>query len=121
MEAPLVRTEAMGRQPWIEHASTMSEAMNQIGYQWRITVIKSLLNHPMRFHELKSVIDGIEGKTLSRVLKYLESQQIIRREVLRTRPISVQYALTEKGAELKPVVDSLQVWGEKWIPGAGKL
>src|SRR5579883_2363955 len=60
-------------------------------------------------------IVGIDSKTLSRALKSLESQGIVKREVLTTQPFSVQYSLTEMGMELKPVIDSLRKWSERWI------
>jgi DNA-binding HxlR family transcriptional regulator len=91
------------------------EAVKRVGQECRVVIIRSLLNGPLRFSELLKLGVGIEPKTLSRVLKYLESEEIVRRDVLSTRPLSVQYSLTEKGRQLRPVIDSLQVWGEKWI------
>jgi DNA-binding HxlR family transcriptional regulator len=91
------------------------EAVKRIGQECRVLIIRSLLDGPLRFSELLKIGVGIEPKTLSRVLKYLESEEIVKRDVLSTRPLSVQYALTEKGRELKPVIDSLQTWGERWI------
>lgn len=81
----------------------------------RVVIIRNLLDRSMRFSELLDIGVGVERKTLSRVLKYLESEEIVRREVLSTRPLAVKYSLTEKGRELGPVIDSLQAWGAKWI------
>jgi len=69
----------------------------------------------MRFNKLMATIETIDPKSLSRVLKYLVAEGIARRDVLSTQPFTVQYSLTEKGMELKPVIDSLQVWGRRWL------
>jgi DNA-binding HxlR family transcriptional regulator len=80
-----------------------------------LIIVRSLLDGPMRFSELLRIGIGIDPKTLSRILTYFESEGIVQREVLTTRPFAVQYALTEKGKQLKPIIDSLRVWGERWI------
>jgi DNA-binding HxlR family transcriptional regulator len=91
------------------------EAIKRIGQECRVVIIRGLFDRPLRFGELLKLGVGIEPKTLSRVLKYLDSEGIVRRDVLSTRPLSVQYSLTEKGKQLKPVIDSLQTWGERWV------
>jgi DNA-binding HxlR family transcriptional regulator len=95
--------------------SAAFEAAKIIGNECRVVIVRSLFDHPMRFGELLHVGVGVEPKTLSRVLKYLESEDIVERRVLSTRPVSVQYSLTEKGKQLRSVIDSLQTWGEKWV------
>jgi DNA-binding HxlR family transcriptional regulator len=95
--------------------SAAFEAAKRIANECRLVIVTSLFDHPMRFSELLHVGIGIEPKTLSRVLKYLESEDIVSRQVLSTRPFSVQYSLTDKGKQLRPVIDSLRTWGEKWI------
>jgi DNA-binding HxlR family transcriptional regulator len=69
----------------------------------------------MRFNELLKVACGIDPKTLSRVLKYLAEEEIIRRDVLGTQPFTVQYALTDKGEQIRPIMQSLKAWGEAWV------
>ena len=51
----------------------------------------------MRFSGILDVAKGLDPKSLSRVLKYLASEDIVRRDVLSTQPVAVQYSLTEKG------------------------
>jgi DNA-binding HxlR family transcriptional regulator len=91
------------------------EAIKRVGIECRLVVVIHLLMRPMRFNELLKIGIGIDPKTLSRVLKYLVSEGIVQRNVLSTQPFEVQYALTEKGKQLRPVVDSLDLWGETWI------
>lgn len=91
------------------------ESARKIGNKWRLIVIRYLLERPMRFNELLKVACGIDPKTLSRVLKYLASEDIIRRDVLDTQPFTVRYALTEKGEQISPIMQSLKAWGEAWV------
>jgi DNA-binding HxlR family transcriptional regulator len=91
------------------------ESARRIGNQWRLIVIRYLLEHPMRFNELLKIACDIDPKTLSRVLKYLTKEQIVQREVLGTQPFSVRYALTEKGEQVRPIMQSLKAWGEIWV------
>lgn len=93
------------------------ESARKIGNQWRLIVIRYLLERPMRFNELLRVACEIDPKTLSRVLKYLATEKIIRREVLETQPFTVRYALTDKGEQIRPIMQSLKAWGETWVIG----
>jgi DNA-binding HxlR family transcriptional regulator len=91
------------------------ESARKIGNQWRLIVIRYLLERPMRFNELLRVACGIDAKTLSRVLKYLAAEEIVRRDVLGTQPFTVRYALTDKGEQIRPIMQSLKAWGETWV------
>jgi DNA-binding HxlR family transcriptional regulator len=91
------------------------ESARKIGNKWRLIVIRYLLERPMRFNELLKVACGIDPKTLSRVLKYLASEEIVRRDVLGTQSFTVQYALTDKGKQISPIMQSLKAWGEAWV------
>jgi len=91
------------------------ESAQKIGNQWRLIVIRYLLERPLRFNELLKVACGIDPKTLSRVLKYLAAEEIIRRDVLGTQPFTVRYALTDKGEQIRPIMQSLKTVGESWV------
>src|SRR5207245_9611760 len=88
------------------------ESARKIGNQWRLIVIRYLLDRPMRFNELLRVACEIDSKTLSRVLKYLASEKIVRREVLGTQPSTVRYALTDKAAQQRALMQTFQALGE---------
>lgn len=78
----------------------------------------------MRFNELLRVACGVDAKTLSLVLKYLAAEKIVRRDVLGTQPFTVCYALTDKGEQIRPIMQSLKAWGEAWVLGdtsAGRI
>ena len=67
------------------------------------------------FNEMLKTVEGLNSKTLSSTLKYLESHGIIARVVESTRPFRVIYSLTENGGALEGPLKDLQKWGENWI------
>ncbi len=91
------------------------ESITKVGNELRLAVVSSLIQGPLRFSGILDVAKGLDPRSLSRVLKYLASEEIVRRDVLSTQPVAVQYSLTEKGRQLEPVVEALRVWGERWI------
>ncbi len=80
----------------------------------RLLVVRHLLDGPKRFNELIRV-SGINSKTLSVTLKFLEGKGIVKREIISTRPFSVQYSLTRSGLELSPAFEAIGNWGIKWL------
>lgn len=81
----------------------------------RLLVVRHLFTGPKGFNELWRV-SGINSKTLSLTLKFLEQQGIVNREILSTRPFTVQYSLTPSGLELKPALEAFGNWGSRWLP-----
>lgn len=57
-------------------------------------------------------IGEISAKMLSKELKTLEMNQLIHREVMNTKPITVQYSITEYGKKTKDVIRAMVIWGE---------
>ncbi len=93
------------------------EAIKEIGGEWRLIVIRYLNDGPMGFNDLLKNIEGLNSKTLSSTLKYLEAHSIVTREVESTRPFRVRYSLTDKGRSLKYSLEDLKRWGEEWVIG----
>src|SRR5579871_2864858 len=91
-------------------------AIGVIGTEWRLAIVHRLLTGPLRFSELLHSTPKLNAKTLSATLKYLESQGVVQRTVVSTRPFNVVYSLTEMGTALAPATQELRVWGERWLP-----
>jgi DNA-binding HxlR family transcriptional regulator len=92
-----------------------------IGDRWTILILRDLvLEGPRKFHELQSSLTGISPNTLSARLKTLEEHAIVGRRLYEEHPPRAEYALTEKGNELRPVLRALRSWGEKHIKGVRK-
>lgn len=90
-------------------------AIKAIVTESRLLVVRHLFTGPKGFNELLRA-SGINSKTLSATLKFLEQNGIVRREVISTAPFGVQYSLTASGLELKPALEGLGNWGMKWLP-----
>lgn len=90
------------------------ETLKIIGGKWELSVIKSLLEGPKRFNELLRSCYGISSRTLSRILKNLADNGIVKRDVISLSPITIVYILTPMGEEMKPVIESIREWGSKY-------
>lgn len=87
------------------------DAMDVLNGKWTISIIAALCFNPKRYSGILKDVNGISGKMLSRELKEMEMHKLVKRTVLDTQPITVQYELTQYGQKLKTVIDSLAVWG----------
>lgn len=85
-----------------------------IGSKWKLLIMRNLLARPWRFNELKKDLEGISQKVLTDSLRSMEADGIITRTVYPEVPPRVEYSLTELGKSLKPVLDSMQMWGEAY-------
>lgn len=85
-----------------------------IGSKWKLLIIRNLLARPWRFNELKKDLEGISQKVLTDSLRLMEADGIITRTVYPEVPPRVEYALTELGKSLKPILDSMRAWGEAY-------
>ncbi|MCU9614671.1 helix-turn-helix transcriptional regulator [Caldibacillus lycopersici] len=92
----------------------VEKALELLSKRWTGLIIYQLLNGPHRFCEIESSLP-ISGRLLSERLKELEKEGIVNREVFPEVPVRVEYALTEKGAGLAPVMKELEEWANKFI------
>lgn len=88
-----------------------------IGNKWKLLIIRNLLARPWRFNELKKDLTGISQKVLTDNLRSLESDNIITRTVYPEVPPRVEYALSELGETLRPILNSMEKWGEAYKAG----
>ena len=83
-----------------------------IGNKWKLLIIRNLLIRPWRFNELKKDLAGISQKVLTDNLRSLESNGIITRTVYPEVPPRVEYALSELGETLRPILEAMAEWGK---------
>lgn len=95
------------------------KTVDLLGKRWTGLVLSALMDGPRRFSEIATYIDGISDRLLSERLQELERAGIAERHVHTGRPVTVEYLLTEKGADLRRVVDAIHAWAERWqtLPG----
>ena len=110
-----LRLDRRGRNPTGSEVCPIVGAIKTLVTGSRLLVVRHLFTEPKGFNELWRV-SGINSKTLSLTLKFLERQGIVNREIISTRPFTVQYSLTPSGLELKPALEALGNWGNKWLP-----
>lgn len=89
-------------------------AAEAIGRKWHPVVVHRLLARgPLRFNELAEDVEGLTNKVLSESLDDMEAKGLVERRVVEEKPVAVEYALTDHGASLRPVVEALEAWGRR--------
>ncbi len=82
-----------------------------IGSKWKLLILRNLLIRPWRFNELKRSLEGVSQKVLTDALRTLEADGIVIRTVYPEAPPRVEYALTELGETLRPILKTMERWG----------
>jgi DNA-binding HxlR family transcriptional regulator len=85
--------------------------------KWTVLVIRDLHEGRNRFCELERSLAGISPRTLSLRLRALEEEGVVERRTYPEVPPRVEYALTEKGEALLPIVDDMRRFGREWLCG----
>lgn len=85
-----------------------------IGNKWKLLIIRNLQARPWRFNELQKSLDGISQKVLTDSLRSMEADGIITRTVYPEVPPRVEYALSELGESMRPILDAMRIWGENY-------
>ncbi len=89
--------------------------LEAIGGKWKGLILYHLLSSTKRFNELRRLIPGITQRMLTRQLRELEADQIIKRKIFPEVPPKVEYSLTDFGRTLKPILMMLQKWGTEYL------
>ena len=82
-----------------------------IGSKWKLLIMRNLLARPWRFNELKKDLEGISQKVLTDSSRSMEADGIIIRTVYPEVPPRVEYALSDLGESMRPIIKSMEVWG----------
>ena len=82
-----------------------------IGSKWKLLILRNLLARPWRFNELKRSLGGVSQKVLTDALRALEADGIVIRTAYPEVPPRVEYALTELGETLRPILKTMERWG----------
>jgi len=90
-------------------------ALRRVGDRWTALVVGLLAERPHRFGELRRRIGGISQKMLTQTLRSLELDGLVRRKVLPTTPMTVEYSLTQLGETLVPVLSAVRDWAEQHV------
>jgi DNA-binding HxlR family transcriptional regulator len=83
--------------------------------KWTLLIIRDLAEGSSRFCELERSLEGISPRTLSLRLRALEEEGIVERQTFPEVPPRVEYALTQKGEALVPLVEDMRAYGSRWL------
>ena len=87
--------------------------------KWTLLLVRDLADGRSRFCELERSLQGISPRTLSLRLRALEEEGIVERHTYAEVPPRVEYALTDKGRALVPIIESMREYGTEWLGATG--
>lgn len=82
-----------------------------IGNKWKLLILRNLLQRPWRFNELKKSLEGISQKVLTDSLRSMEADGLITRTIYPEVPPRVEYALSDLGQSMRPIIKVMEDWG----------
>ncbi len=109
---PRIKT-TIDKEECTQYMLPLRDALNVLNGKWKIIILLALSMKDYRFKELQNEITGIAGKMLSKELKELEQNDLIKRTVHDSMPISIVYSITPYGKSLESVIEELRKWGLK--------
>ena len=83
--------------------------------RWTVVVLRELISGSTRFNELRRGVPRMSPALLSKRLKELEEAGVVRRVASQTEPGLLEYHLTRSGRDLKPVIEAIGIWGQRWV------
>ncbi len=95
-----------------ETIAGLEHVLKIVGGKWKIIILWQLKEYPRRYSNLRREIKGITEKMLVQHLRELEQDGMIARTVFEQVPPKVEYAITEYGKSLSPILIQLCKWGE---------
>ena len=81
-----------------------------IGSKWKLLIMRNLLARPWRFNERKTDVEGISQKVVTDSLRSMEADGIIIRTVHPEVPPRVEYALSDLGESMRPILKAMEIW-----------
>ncbi|HTB06367.1 MAG TPA: helix-turn-helix domain-containing protein [Bacteroidia bacterium] len=94
-----------------KHLLPVRDALDILGGKWKLPIIIALMYGNKRFKQMQREIPHITAKMLSKELKDLEVNQLVKRTVYDSVPVTVEYSLTQYGKSLQSVLKELGKWG----------
>ena len=95
----------------VEQLRAIHDTLDLLSGKWKIAIIGSLNFGRRRFMELQREVEGIGSKMLSKELRDLEMNELVKRTVHNTKPVTVEYELTAYGETLQGIINEMAKWG----------
>lgn len=93
----------------------LNAAFVAVGGKWKLTILYWLGREPHQFRQLQRRVAPVSHKVLVEQLRELEAQDLVRREPSGPVPSPVRYLLTEYGESLRPLIETVRIWGERHL------
>jgi DNA-binding HxlR family transcriptional regulator len=93
----------------------VARSLEFLGERWTLLIVRDLLLGAKKFQDFSASLSGVAPAVLSHRLKVLEKHGIVSRQLYSKHPPRAEYALTERGLELRPVVRALGIWGARHL------
>ena len=95
-------------------ACPVATTVSLIGSKWKLLIMRNLMARPWRFNELQRDLEGISQKVLTDSLRSMEADGIITRTVYPEVPPHVEYALSDLGESMRPIINAMEEWGTEY-------
>lgn len=95
-------------------ACPVATTVQLIGIKWKLLILRNLMQRPWRFNKLRRDLEGISQKVLTDSLRSMEDNGILTRTVYPEVPPHVEYALSDLGQFLRPIIESMAEWGQNY-------
>ena len=92
-------------------ACPVATTVSLIGSKWKLLIMRNLMMRPWRFNELKRSLEGVSQKVLTPRLRSMEDDGLITRTVYPEVPPRVEYALSDLGETMLPIMKAMEDWG----------
>lgn len=92
-------------------ACPVATTVSLIGSKWKLLIMRNLMMRPWRFNELKRSLEGVSQKVLTASLRSMEEDGLITRTVYPEVPPRVEYALSDLGETMRPIMKAMEEWG----------
>lgn len=89
----------------------VNDTLDLLSGKWKISIIVSLTYGKKRFMELQREVEGVGSKMLSKELREMEINELVKRTVYDTKPVTVEYELTPYGTTLQGIIKEMVRWG----------
>ncbi len=93
-------------------AELVISAISILGDKWLVFIVHQLLHGPKRHGEIRRAVPGVSQRMLTRTLQKMEAHSLLTRKVLREKPLTVQYELTQRGHTLKAPLSAMAEWAQ---------
>jgi DNA-binding HxlR family transcriptional regulator len=104
-----------------ERGCPIERAVDVLDGKWTLLILRELFQGKRRFGELRATLSGVSPKTLTERLRFLEQRGVVRRTIFPEIPPRVEYCLTARGQDARPVIEALRDWGQSLGADADRL